>query len=275
MARGMNRVMLIGFVGRDPEMRYTSNGQPVTTFSLSTNRRWTTSEGEARESSEWFNAVTWGSLAEAANASLRKDRRAYVEGHLQTRSWEDAEGQRQFRTEVIATRLILLGNPEPNGEPILPSMPVPPSQMSVPVPVPATQAQATEEMPLCLNRVMIIGNLGRDPEMRYTPGGQAVTSFNVAATRSWTTASGERRNSTEWFSVVAWGNLAEICNEYLTKGRRVYVEGELRTYGWEEPSGKKHFRTELVANEMIMLGPRPASLGTGLVPNLEEEESSL
>lgn len=266
MARGMNKVMLIGFVGRDPEMRYTSNGQPVATFSISTNRRWTTSEGEARESNEWFNAVTWGSLAEAANANLRQDHRAYVEGHLQTRSWEDAEGQRQFRTEVIATKLILLGDPEHNGEPILPSTPVPASQMP-----------ANEEMPLCLNRVMIIGNLGRDPEMRYTPSGQAVTSFNVAATRTWTTASGERRNSTEWFNVVAWGNLAEICNEYLTKGRRAYVEGELRTYGWEEPNGKKHFRTELVASEMIMLGPRPtlAPGGAGLIPNLEEDESSL
>ena len=266
MARGMNKVMLIGFVGRDPEMRYTSNGQPVTTFSISTNRRWTTSEGEARESNEWFNAVTWGSLAEAANANLRKDRRAYVEGHLQTRSWEDAEGQRQFRTEVIATKLILLGEPEHNGKPILPGAGA--SEF---------QAQLNEEMPLCLNRVMIIGNMGRDPEMRYTPGGQAVTSFNVAATRTWTTAGGERRNSTEWFNVVAWGNLAEICNEYLTKGRRVYVEGELRTYGWEEPSGKKHFRTELVASEMIMLGPRPAPATgvAGEIPILEEEESSL
>jgi len=273
MARGMNKVMLIGFVGRDPEMRYTSNGQPVTTFSISTNRRWTTSEGEARESNEWFNAVTWGSLAEAANANLRKDRRLYVEGHLQTRSWEDAEGQRQFRTEVIATKLILLGSPENNGEPILPTAPVAAGE----APASASPIQPDEEMPLCLNRVMIIGNMGRDPEMRYTPGGQAVTSFNVAATRTWTTAGGERRNSTEWFNIVAWGNLAEICNEYLTKGRRVYVEGELRTYGWEEPNGKKHFRTELVASEMIMLGPRPVPAPgmVGPVGNLEEDESSL
>jgi single-strand DNA-binding protein len=167
---------------------------------------------------------------------------------------------------VIATKLILLGNPDQDPELILPG-----------APASAAQAQAIEEMPLCLNRVIIIGNLGRDPEMRYTPGGQAVTSFNVAATRTWTTAGGERRSSTEWFNVVAWGNLAEICNEYLTKGRRVYVEGELRTYGWEEPSGKKHFRTELVASEMIMLGPRPASMagGAGPVPNPEEDESSL
>jgi len=271
----MNKVMLIGFVGRDPEMRYTSNGQPVTTFSISTNRRWTTSEGEAREANEWFNVVTWGSLAEAANANLRQDRRAYVEGHLQTRTWEDAEGQRQFRTEVNATKLILLGNPEHNGEPILPNTPAPAS--ATPVPEPASQMQVNEEMPLCLNRVMIIGNMGRDPEVRYTPGGQAVTSFNVAATRTWTTSGGERRSSTEWFNVVAWGNLAEICNEYLTKGRRVYVEGELRTYGWEEPSGKRHFRTELVASEMIMLGPRPVPAPgvAGPVPILEEDESSL
>jgi single-strand DNA-binding protein len=104
---------------------------------------------------------------------------------------------------------------------------------------------------------MVIGNLGRDPEMRYTPGGQAVTSFSLAATRKWTTASGERKDATEWFNVVCWGSLAEICNQYLTKGRRVYVEGELRTRGWEQPDGYKFFRTELVADEMIMLGPRP------------------
>jgi single-strand DNA-binding protein len=115
----------------------------------------------------------------------------------------------------------------------------------------------SEAVPLCLNRVMVIGNLGRDPEMRYTPEGQAVTSFSLAATRTWASANGSRRDSTEWFNVVSWGGLAEICNQYLTKGRRVYVEGELRTRGWEQPDGKKHFRTELVANEMIMLGPRP------------------
>jgi single-strand DNA-binding protein len=114
-----------------------------------------------------------------------------------------------------------------------------------------------EHTPLCLNRVTVIGNLGRDPEMRYTPGGQAVTSFSLAATRNWLATDGERRDATEWFNVVSWGSLAEICNQFLTKGRRVYVEGELRTRTWEQADGKKHFRTELVANEMIMLGPRP------------------
>jgi single-strand DNA-binding protein len=95
--------------------------------------------------------------------------------------------------------------------------------------------------------------------MRYTPDGQAVTSFSLATTRTWMSNNGGRCDTTEWFNVVSWGSLAEICNQYLSKGRRVYIEGELRTRGWEQADGRKHFRTELVANEMIMLGPRPRS----------------
>jgi len=107
-----------------------------------------------------------------------------------------------------------------------------------------------------LNKVMIIGHVGRDPEMRYTPSGRPVTSFSVATTRNWTSAEGERHEETEWFNVVSWGNLAEICNSHLSKGQQVYVEGRLQTRGWEDENGKKHFRTELVANEMIILGDR-------------------
>ena len=107
-----------------------------------------------------------------------------------------------------------------------------------------------------LNKVIIIGYVGRDPEMRYTPSGRPVTSFSVATSRTWVSAEGERREETEWFNVVAWGNLAEICKAHLTKGQQVYVEGRLQTRGWEDESGKKHFRTELVANEMILLGDR-------------------
>jgi single-strand DNA-binding protein len=103
---------------------------------------------------------------------------------------------------------------------------------------------------------MVIGHLGRDPEMRYTPSGRPVTSFSVVTTRAWTSAEGERHEESEWFNVVAWGNLAEICNQYLTKGQQVYVEGRLQTRGWEDEQRKKHYRTELVASEMIVLGER-------------------
>ena len=107
-----------------------------------------------------------------------------------------------------------------------------------------------------LNKVMVIGNVGRDPEMRYIPSGKPVTSFSVATSRSWTNSEGERREETEWFNVVAWGNLAEICKQHLRKGQQVYVEGRLQTRSWEDHDGRKRFRTELVANEMIILGKR-------------------
>ncbi len=107
-----------------------------------------------------------------------------------------------------------------------------------------------------LNKVMIIGHLGRDPEMRYTPSGRPVTTFSVATNRSWTTTDGERRTDTEWFNVVAWNKLAEICNQYLSKGQQVYIEGRLQTRRWEDANGTRHTSVEIVANEMIMLGER-------------------
>jgi single-strand DNA-binding protein len=110
-----------------------------------------------------------------------------------------------------------------------------------------------------LNKVMIIGFLGKDPEMRYTPSGRPVTTFNVATSRSWNTSDGERRTETEWFNIVAWGSLAEICNQYLTKGRQVYIDGRLQSRNWEDNEGKRHTSVEIVANEMIMLGNRQSS----------------
>lgn len=107
-----------------------------------------------------------------------------------------------------------------------------------------------------LNKVMIIGHLGRDPEMRYTPSGRPVTTFTVAVSRTWNSADGERHSETEWFSVVAWGNLAEICKQYLTKGQQVYIEGRLQTRRWDDKEGAKHTSVEIVANEMMMLGDR-------------------
>jgi len=107
-----------------------------------------------------------------------------------------------------------------------------------------------------LNKVQIIGHLGRDPEMRYTPSGRPVTTFTVAVSRSWNTADGERHNETEWFNIVAWGNLAEICKQYLNKGQQVYIEGRLQTRRWDDKEGTKHTSVEVVANEMMMLGER-------------------
>jgi single-strand DNA-binding protein len=123
-----------------------------------------------------------------------------------------------------------------------------------------------------LNKVMIIGRLGRDPEMRYTPSGKPVTTFSVATSRTWNTADGERHSETEWFNIVAWGNLAEICKQYLTKGQQVYVEGRLQTRHWDAPDGSKHTSTEIVANEMIMLNERREAGELPTEPETGEED---
>jgi single-strand DNA-binding protein len=110
---------------------------------------------------------------------------------------------------------------------------------------------------MSLNKCMIIGNLGRDPEMRYTASGQPVTQFTVAVNRNYKNQAGEWQEETEWFRIVAWGPLAERTAEYLRKGRKVYVEGRLQTRQWEGQDGQKRYTTELVANTVTPLDPRP------------------
>ena len=104
-----------------------------------------------------------------------------------------------------------------------------------------------------VNRIIIIGNLGSEPEMRFTPNGRPVTSFSVATNRRYTTSEGERREETEWFTVVTWGKLAEQCNQYLGKGRLVYVEGRLRSHSWESQDGQRRSRNEIVADRVSFL----------------------
>jgi len=129
-----------------------------------------------------------------------------------------------------------------------------------------------------LNKVMIIGNLGKEPELRYTPSGRPVTTFSVAVSRSWKSSNGEHRSETEWFKIVAWGKLAEICKEYLHKGQQVYIEGRLQTRQWEDKEGQQRTTVELIANEMTMLGERrdkaPAEESTAeyTPPDLDEDE---
>lgn len=121
-----------------------------------------------------------------------------------------------------------------------------------------------------LNKMLAIGNLGTDPEMRYTAGGVPVTSFRLASGRTYTTSDGERREETEWFTVVAWRQLAEQVNQYLTKGRRVFVEGRIQLRTWQGQDGQNRFANEIVADRVLFLD------GTGQAQNSNswEEGSS-
>jgi len=125
-----------------------------------------------------------------------------------------------------------------------------------------------------LNKVMIIGNVGGEPEMRFSPDGKPVTSFRVATNRLYTTPEGERRQETEWFNVVAWGKLAEQCNQFLTKGRLVYAEGRLRTRSWDDQSGQRRYRTEIIAERVTFLDRRDSSASEDMSESKDEESSS-
>ena len=112
---------------------------------------------------------------------------------------------------------------------------------------------------MTLNKMMVIGNVGNDPEMRYTPSGAAVTSFNVATSRRYTTASGEQREETEWFTVKAWSRLAETCNQYVTKGMKVYVEGRLDSRPWIDRDGQARAGNEISAVVVQFLNGRTSA----------------
>ncbi len=106
---------------------------------------------------------------------------------------------------------------------------------------------------MSLNKVMLIGRLGQDPEFKMTPSGNGVCNFSVATSENWTDKSGEKQERTEWHRIVVWGKLAELCNQYLSKGRQAYIEGKLQTRSWEDKEGQKRYTTEIVANTVQFL----------------------
>ena len=120
------------------------------------------------------------------------------------------------------------------------------------------------------NRVMLIGNLGRDPELRYTPNGQAVANFTLATNEVWIDKNNERQQRTEWHRIVAWRKLAEIASEYLSKGKQVFVEGRLRTRTWQDRNGNSRTTTEILANTLIMLGRKGEEIPAEEQPPAEE-----
>jgi single-strand DNA-binding protein len=118
-----------------------------------------------------------------------------------------------------------------------------------------------------INKAILIGRLGNDPEVRYTPSGVAVANFNIATSEEWKDKdTGEKKERTEWHRIVAWRRLGEICGEYLSKGRQVYIEGRIQTNAWEDKEGNKRYTTEIVATDVQFLGGRDAAGGSTRYP---------
>lgn len=123
-----------------------------------------------------------------------------------------------------------------------------------------------------INKVILIGNITRDPELKKTANGQSIVTFGLATNREWASSKGEKHSLAEYHNLVAWGKLAEICHQYLKKGKLIYVEGYLKTRSWDSPEGVKIFKTEVVVYDMIMLEKRPKEEEEAITGALDKEE---
>jgi len=112
-----------------------------------------------------------------------------------------------------------------------------------------------------VNKVILLGRVGKNPEVRYTQSNQSVASFSIATNRTWMDKNGEKREVTEWHNITAWGKLAEICRDYVTKGKQVYIEGRLQTQSWDDKEGNKRYKTEIVAETLVLLGSKEEGKG--------------
>jgi single-strand DNA-binding protein len=236
--QSLNKVQLIGFLPRNPEMRYTQSGTPVTSFTVVTLRPWNDVEGEDKKSPEYTNVVAWNRLAEICNQLLGTGSKVFVEGRVQTRTWDDEQGVRRYRTEVVAEDMVVLGEKTP-GE---------------------AYDVFQEDPAQTLNRAQIIGNLTRDPEQRQLPSGTLLSTFSVATNRSWVSSDGSRQEGVEFHNVIAWNDKSNFVQDALKKGVKVFIEGRLQNRTWESPEQTKLTRTEIVSEAIIFSSRLPAAM---------------
>lgn len=227
----LNRAQIIGHLTQDPEIRQTPAGVSVGDLNLMTKSKFINLEGKVQIVTAFHNVVVWRGLADLSQKYLRKGKQVYLAGRIQTESWEDQDGNKKYKTKVIAEDLILLD----------PKTPLPVLSDDV-------------EIGGGLNRGEILGNMCRDPELRTTPNGSSVCSFGVATNEQWKGQDGTQQERTEFHNVVVWGKLAEQVSASITKGRKVYISGRLQTRSWETPDGVKKYTTELIADSVTSLG---------------------
>ena len=242
--RNLNKVQLIGHLVAEPEMRYNDKGDAITNFSVASGYTWSgENEDEEHEETEVFHITVWGKKGELCNQHLTKDVRVYVEGRQTSRPEDAGHGAGSQTSRIIAQDVILLGDKRAKGS----------------------------GLEKDLNRIQIIGRLGRDPEARNTAQGKLVVNFSVATGGKWQDRSGREIDDTEWFKIVAWDRLADICKSYLKKGSRVYLEGRLKTRKWTDRNDQDRYTTELIARDMLMLSGREGEGGSGSSARPERE----
>ena len=240
----LNRAQLIGHLTQAPEIRQTPNGQMVGDLNIVTKQTFINAAGQPQTAISYTNVVVWRGLAEICDKYLKKGSQLFISGRIQTDDWEDQEGQKRYKTRVVADEMILLDPRTPHP--------------------PLTEGSNVGGG---LNQAEIIGNVTRDPEFRQTPNGESVCSFGVATNFSWKDRSGQDQEKTEFHNVVAWGNNAKSLSENIKKGRKIYISGRLQTRSWETPDGKKRWTTEIITDKALALGTVDSEIG---VPEARE-----
>jgi single-strand DNA-binding protein len=246
MARGLNNVYLAGSLTQKPELRYTPGGLAILEMNLAGNDHVVGNDGQARDLA-WYHRVTlFGAAAETLADGLDNGTPVFVEGRLNYRSWDAPDGQRRNSLDITASRVEVLTAGTRRGD------------------ITVTDARGQERLNNALNQVMIIGNLTRDAELRYTPSGSAVTRFSVAVNESYQTK-GEWQERTHYVDVNVWRELAEACGE-LTKGDAVLVMGRLVNDSWTDKDGNKRYTTRIEGSRVEYLTRGPGGGGAGARP---------
>jgi len=244
----LNRSQIIGHLTEAPQIRQTPTGQSVGDLNIITKQTFTNASGQPQTGVSYINVVVWRGLADICDKYLKKGSQVFIAGRIQTDDWEDQEGQKRYKTRVVADELILL---DPRvAHPALPE---------------------GSKVGGGLNQAEVVGNVTKDPEIRQTPNGDSVCSFGVATNFSWKDRAGESQEKTEFHNIVAWGELAKSLGESIKKGRKVYIAGRLQTRSWETPDGQKRWTTEIIADRALALGAVDSELGAPAAGEVADE----
>ncbi|GEM47754.1 single-stranded DNA-binding protein [Deinococcus cellulosilyticus] len=244
MARGMNHVFFVGALARDPELRYTPNGTPVCDLTIAGEDQVLGSDGQTR-SLPWYHRVgLMGKPAETAAEQFKAGSAVAVEGSMEQRSWDDAaSGQKRSMISIKALRVDGVSRPESDL---------------------VRDSGGGFRLQNALNEAVLVGNLGRKPELRYTPSGDAVVGFSIAVSESWKGRDGNWQEKTHWLDINAWRELAELVAN-LDKGDSVLVHGRIKNETWTDRDGQKRNSTKVEATrvEALTRGPAPSgAVGT-------------
>ena len=237
----LNRIQIIGHLTENPEVRQLPNGTSVVDLNLKSKGTFAKENGEQVILSSYHTVTVWRRMAEIVGDYCRAGSQIYVSGRIKTDSWEADNGQKRYKTKVVADEIILLDSKQDME------------------PLPETSAVGGG-----LNQAEALGNLTRDPEVRQTTNGRTVVNLGIATNRRWQDkATGDQKEETEFHTVVAWNEVAQEIGDKLKKGDKVYARGRLQTRSWETPDGEKRYATELIADQVLRLGAKDPELASG------------